>query len=46
LYEVVDHVSPLISYQVERGTFIVPKVLEHGYLAIGKKGLAFDTGNR
>ena len=46
LYEVVDHVPNLISYQVERGTFIVPKVLDHGYLAIGKKRLAFDVPER
>jgi type IV secretory pathway VirB9-like protein len=46
LYEVVDHVPNLISYQVERGTFIVPKVVDHGYLAIGKKRLAFDVPER
>lgn len=42
LYEVVDHVPNLVSYQVQQGVFIVPKILEHGYLAIGKKRLPFD----
>ena len=46
LYEVIDHVPNLIAYQVEHGTFIVPKVLDHGYLAIGKKRLAFDARER
>jgi type IV secretion system protein VirB9 len=46
LYEVVDHVPNLVSYQVERGTFIVPKILDHGYLAIGRKRLPFDATGR
>jgi len=46
LYEVIDHVPNLITYQVERGTFIVPKVLEHGYLAMGKRVLSFDVRER
>ncbi len=46
LYEVVDHVPNLVSYQVQQGVFIVPKILEHGYLAIGAKRLPFDTAVR
>ena len=46
LYEVVDHAPNLVSYQVEQGVYVVPKILEHGYLAIGKQRLAFDTGSR
>lgn len=42
VYEVIDHVPNLVSYQVERGTLTVSKVIEHGYLSIGKKRLAFD----
>lgn len=42
LYEVVDHMPNLVNFQVEQGVYIVPKVLEHGYLAIGKKRLPFD----
>ena len=43
VYEVVDHVPNLVSFQAERDTLIVPKVLEHGYLAIGKQRLPFDV---
>jgi type IV secretory pathway VirB9-like protein len=46
LYEVVDHAPNLVTYQVDQGVFIVPKILEHGYLAIGKKRLSFDTAVR
>ena len=47
LYELVDDgvrgTSPnLVNFQVERGLYIVPKVLEQGYLAIGKQKLAFE----
>lgn len=47
LYELVDDgvrgTAPnLINFQVERGVYIVPKVLERGYLAIGKQKLAFE----
>ena len=50
LYELVDdwpsHVpSPnLVNFQVEHGVYIVPKVLERGYLAIGKQKLVFAGG--
>lgn len=43
VYEVVDHVPNLVSYQVERGLYIVSKVIDHGYLAIGKQRLPFDS---
>lgn len=46
LYEVVDHAPNLVSYQVEQGVYVVPKILEHGYLAIGKRRLRFDTAVR
>ena len=43
VYEVVDHVPNLVAYQVENGFYIVSKVLDHGYLAIGKQVLSFDA---
>jgi type IV secretion system protein VirB9 len=49
LYETVDgwpsHVKApnLINFQVENGLYIVPKVLESGYLAIGKQKLVFQA---
>jgi type IV secretion system protein VirB9 len=46
VYEVVDNVPNLIGFQVERGIYVIPKVLEHGYLAIGKQRLPFDVAGR
>jgi type IV secretion system protein VirB9 len=41
LYEVKDGKPNLISFQVEDGVYIAPKIIDSGYLAIGKKRLAF-----
>ena len=41
LYELKDGAPNLISFQVENGVYVVPKVLDEGYLAIGKKKLTF-----
>ena len=32
-----------MNFQVEHGIYIVPKVLERGYLAIGKQKLVFEA---
>lgn len=42
LYEVRDRMPNLVNFQVQDGLFIVPKVLDDGYLAIGKKHLLFE----
>lgn len=42
LYEVRDKAPNLVNFQVENGVYIVPKVIERGYLAIGKKRLGFE----
>lgn len=41
LYEVKDGKPNLVSFQLENGVYIVSKVLDHGYLAIGSKKLTF-----
>lgn len=41
LYEVKDGKPNLISFQLENGVYIAPKILDTGYLAIGKKKLPF-----
>lgn len=41
LYEVKDGKPNLINFQVENGTYIVPKIIDNGYLAIGKKKVTF-----
>lgn len=44
LYEVRDGQPSLINFQVHGGTYVVPKVLERGYLALGKARFAFEQG--
>ncbi len=41
LYEVKDGKPNLIAFQLENGVYIVPKILDSGYLAIGNKKIAF-----
>jgi type IV secretory pathway VirB9-like protein len=44
LYEVKDGQPSLVNFQVQQGTYVVPKVLERGYLALGKERLSFQQG--
>ncbi len=47
LYEVTGDGAPsLVNFQVENGMYVVPKVLERGYLALGKEKLEFQTRGR
>lgn len=46
LYEQQDGEPALINFSVEDGVYIVPKVLEGGYLALGKSRLAFKRRTR
>jgi type IV secretory pathway VirB9-like protein len=41
LYEMKDGKPNLINFQLENGVYIVPKILDSGYLAIGKRKLPF-----
>ena len=41
LYEIKDGKPNLISFQFESGVYIAPKIIDTGYLAIGKKKLPF-----
>jgi type IV secretion system protein VirB9 len=41
LYELRDNAPNLVPFQVEHGIYIVPKVLERGYLAVGKQRFFF-----
>jgi len=43
LYEIRDGSPSLVNFQVEQGVYIVPKVLERGYLVVGKQKFVFDT---
>jgi len=44
LYEVKDGEPALLNFQVRGGTYVVPKVLERGYLALGKDRFEFQQG--
>jgi type IV secretion system protein VirB9 len=41
LYEVKDGKPALVNFQVQHGTYVVPKVLDRGYLSLGKERLEF-----
>lgn len=41
LYELKDGKPNLTNFQVEKGVYIVPKILDHAYLAVGKKKFTF-----
>jgi type IV secretion system protein VirB9 len=41
LYEIKDGKPNLIPFQLENGVYIVPKIMDSGYLAAGKKKLNF-----
>jgi len=41
LYELKDGKPNLISFQFENGVYVTPKIIDSGYLAIGKKKLLF-----
>ena len=44
LYELKDGQPALVNFQVQHGTYVVPKVLERGYLALGKDRFSFEHG--
>ena len=41
LYEVKDGKPSLLNFQVQNGTYVVPKVLDRGYLSLGKERFEF-----
>ena len=43
LYEVRDGAPNLINFQVEDGLYVVPKVVERGYLAVGNERFSFEA---
>ena len=46
LYEVKDGKPALLNFQVHQGTYVVPKVLDEGYLALGKERYTFSQQER
>jgi len=41
LYEMKDGAPTLVNFNVENGTYVVPKVVERGYLSLGKERFSF-----
>ena len=46
LYELKDGQPSLVTFQVEHGTYVIPKVMDRGYLALGKVHWAFAEQDR
>ena len=46
LYEVKDGKPALLNFQVREGTYVVPKVLDRGYLVLGSQRLNFEQQGR
>jgi type IV secretory pathway VirB9-like protein len=46
LYEIKDGKPALVNFQVRNGTYVVPKVVERGYLALGKAQFSFAQQGR
>ena len=46
LYELKDGKPALLNFQVHEGTYVVPKVLDKGYLALGKERFEFSQQGR
>ena len=44
-YEIKDGKPNLVSFQLENGVYIIPKVVDVGYLAVGKRKLNFVRPN-
>jgi type IV secretory pathway VirB9-like protein len=42
IYEIKDDKPNLINFDLSDGVYIVPKILDNGYLALGKKRVSFE----
>jgi type IV secretion system protein VirB9 len=46
LYEMKDGKPALVNFQVHQGTYVVPKIVDNGYLALGKERFTFTQQGR
>jgi type IV secretory pathway VirB9-like protein len=46
LYEVKDGKPAIVNFQVREGTYVVPKVLDRGYLMLGTQKFTFEQQGR
>ena len=42
IYEVKDGKPNLVNFDLQNGVYIIPKILDRGYLAIGKQKVSFE----
>jgi type IV secretion system protein VirB9 len=42
IYEIKDGKPNLINFDLATGVYVIPKIVDQGYLAVGKKKLTFD----
>src|SRR6266478_4910928 len=42
IYEVKDGKPNLINFELANGVYVIPKIVDQGYLALGKKRLSFE----
>lgn len=42
IYEIKDGKPNLVNFDFENGVYIIPEIIDHGYLAVGKKKASFD----
>jgi type IV secretion system protein VirB9 len=45
LYELKDGAANLVNFEVRGGTYVVPKILDNGYLTLGKQRLVFERAD-
>jgi hypothetical protein len=46
LYELKDGKPSVVNFQVREGTYVVPKVLDRGYLVLGSQRFTFEQQGR
>ena len=46
LYEVKDGKPSVVNFQVHEGTYVVPKILDRGYLVLGSQRFTFEQQGR
>jgi type IV secretory pathway VirB9-like protein len=46
IYEVKDGKPNLINFELTNGVYVIPKIVDQGYLALGKKKLTFERAAR
>ncbi len=42
IYEVKDGKPNLVNFELSNGVYVIPKIVDQGYLALGKKKLSFE----